>query len=117
MNKNNKIGIGAVVILVILFMIFVIIFLPDTPVYSRDGYKEVFNSYDNFVLKDDYKIIGHSSDYVCCIEAHYMVKYFVSFNGTTFDMIGFVYLADTDEVIWAGGCGDCNIPDYVISYH
>ena len=60
---------------------------------DRSGYKECFESYDNLVLKDGWKIIGHSSDFVCCAEDRYFVTYQIH-NWTsekTKYIYGFVY--------------------------
>ena len=81
---------------------------------DRTGYKECFNSYDNLILKDGYKIVGHKSDFLSGNENAYMVIYKISFDNKTFWTNVFTYVVDDDRLVWVGDNGEWDLPYYII---
>lgn len=89
---------------------------------DRSGYKECFNSYDNLILEDGWKISSHSSDFVCCAENRYFVTFQIhNFSGSGIDgetkyVYGFIYDSEDDELIYSPDGFTPVLPKEVLSY-
>ena len=69
---------------------------------DRNGMEVCKNSYDNLILKDDYKILYHQSDFLCCVENRYMVSYLVSNISNQVYLNDFIYDSEYDELSYYG---------------
>jgi hypothetical protein len=119
MKEENKKPIG-----LIFFIISFMVLSSGCLGSDYNGMISAKASYDNLHLKTGYKILDHTSDYVCCVEYRYFVSYMIeSPNGTVFWLHGFIYWGDEDKLVWSPSTsmiqsdfnGEEGMPDYIIS--
>ena len=90
---------------------------------DNTGYNECLESYDNLVLKGGWKIISHSSDFVCCAEGKYFVVYTIqcyancTLYESTKDVCGFIYDSENDELLYSPDGLTPELPEEVIDYY
>jgi len=107
-------------ILVIFGFTIVILFLCGC--VDRSGYKECFDSYDNLILKDGWKISSHSSDFVCGMENCYFVAFQIhnfsdsGIEGETKYVYGFIYDSENDKLIYSPDGRTPVLPEEVLGY-
>lgn len=85
---------------------------------DRSGYEECFDSYDNLILKEGWKITSHSSDFVTSAENRYFVTFQIH-NWTsekTKYVCGFVYNSEDDELIYSPDGFTPELPEEVLDY-
>jgi hypothetical protein len=89
---------------------------------DTSGYNECFESYDNLILKGGWKIIGHSSDFVCCAEGRYFVTFEIQCYANctiphqTKQVSGFVYDSISDELNYLPDGLTPELPNEVIDW-
>ena len=89
---------------------------------DRTGYNECFDSYDNLILEGGWKIISHSSDFVCCAEGRYFVSFTIqcyancTLHEQTKNVYGFVYDSGNDELLYLPDGLTPELPTEVIDY-
>lgn len=71
------------------------------------------NSFDNLVLLDGAKLLGHSSDYLSGADDRYMVSYQIKHNGSVSWVHGFVYDSENDELMHHSNDGARKLPEYI----
>jgi len=107
MNNNDK------MIITISFLFLFVLTLIGC--FDRNGFNSCYNSYDNLILEDGYKILAHTSDFVSGAENRYFVFYYIKGENESVWLHGFIYDSKYDELIWVED--DDKLPNYVIDYH
>lgn len=100
-------------LIVIFGLVFATLLLSGCFDSDRNGMKACKASYDNFKLKEGYRVLDHSSDFLCCVENRFMVSYMIGHNNSIWWLHGFVYDSEDDKLIWSGNKGK-DLPDYVL---
>lgn len=87
-------------LIVIIGLVITILLLSGCFDSDRNGMIACKASYDNLVMKEGYEILGHQSDFLCCVENRFTVSYMVSGDNRTFWIHGFVYDSQNDNLYY-----------------